>query len=359
MAKARALERRRRSIRSIRKITRTMELIARAKFKKAMDRAAAAGAYTRRITKLVSHLAQGGLEVSHRLLEPRPDIRLGTLLVLSANRGLCGGYNASVLRLAYARLESLRQEGVRRGWKSPGNGASAPSASAASGPMKTFTISTTARPSSKSTSWPSVTWTNTWPGASTSSTLLHPLRVGRRQQAVVETFAAGPAGRRRRTRTRPPGRRSTSFPSAESILGRDRAHELQDEVFKCFSTRRQRANCRMVAMKAATENAEAMIGSLSMAYNRARRARSPAELLEVMAARSPQSIDHAQTPATASRGAMEEKRKTLMATSTQHNIGRISQIIGSNFDVAFPEAHLPAIYNAVKVTARKGTFRSI
>jgi F-type H+-transporting ATPase subunit gamma len=56
MAKARALDRRRKSISSIRKITRTMELISRAQFKRAMDRAVAATAYTRRITALVGHL---------------------------------------------------------------------------------------------------------------------------------------------------------------------------------------------------------------------------------------------------------------------------------------------------------------
>ena len=52
MAKARALDKRRKSIRNIRKITRTMELIATARFKRAMDRATAATAYTRRITAL-------------------------------------------------------------------------------------------------------------------------------------------------------------------------------------------------------------------------------------------------------------------------------------------------------------------
>ena len=61
MAKARALDKRRKSIRNIRKITRTMELIATARFKKAMDRATAATAYTQRITQLVADLANAGL----------------------------------------------------------------------------------------------------------------------------------------------------------------------------------------------------------------------------------------------------------------------------------------------------------
>ncbi len=72
MANARALDKRRKSIRNIRKITRTMELIATARFKKAMDRAAAAQDYTDRITQIVRDLAGAGLEVSHPLLADRP-----------------------------------------------------------------------------------------------------------------------------------------------------------------------------------------------------------------------------------------------------------------------------------------------
>src|SRR5262249_47459062 len=110
MAKARALDKRRKSIRNIRKITRTMELIATARFKKAMDRAHAATAYTRRITKLVADLATSGLEVKHPLLEGREKTNRATLLILTANRGLCGGYNSIVQRAGFARYQELKQQ---------------------------------------------------------------------------------------------------------------------------------------------------------------------------------------------------------------------------------------------------------
>src|SRR6186713_3174664 len=87
MAKARALDKRRKSIRNIRKITRTMELIATARFKKAMDRASAATAYTKRITQLVADLANSGLKVSHPLLEARPVVEDATLLKSLPLRG--------------------------------------------------------------------------------------------------------------------------------------------------------------------------------------------------------------------------------------------------------------------------------
>ena len=71
MANARALDKRRKSIRNIRKITRTMELIATARYKKAMDRAAAVTAYTDQLSKIVNSLAAAGTEVEHPLLQQR------------------------------------------------------------------------------------------------------------------------------------------------------------------------------------------------------------------------------------------------------------------------------------------------
>jgi F-type H+-transporting ATPase subunit gamma len=77
-----------------------MELIATARFKKAMDRAAAATT-TPTITKIVRDLAKSGLEVSHPLLQPhQSDPRRVDMLMLTSNRGLCGGYNGSVIRAA-------------------------------------------------------------------------------------------------------------------------------------------------------------------------------------------------------------------------------------------------------------------
>src|SRR3954470_24937452 len=109
MAKGRAVDKRRKSIRNIRKITRTMELIATARYKKAMDRATAATAFTRRITQIVTDLANAGLEVSHPLLEAHDKNERATLLVLTANRGLCGGYNGSVFCAGVAGLEELEK----------------------------------------------------------------------------------------------------------------------------------------------------------------------------------------------------------------------------------------------------------
>ena len=75
MANLRLLVKRRKAIRNIRKITRTMELIATARFKKALDRATEADAYTRKIAELAADLSQNAGDVSHPLLAQRPQLK--------------------------------------------------------------------------------------------------------------------------------------------------------------------------------------------------------------------------------------------------------------------------------------------
>src|ERR1700761_4393481 len=105
MAKARAIVKRRKSVQNIRKITRTMELIATARFKKALDRATAAEAYTRKIAELVADLGATAKDVSHPLLEVREPAKKSLLLMLTSNRGLAGGYNGNVIRVATRTLQ--------------------------------------------------------------------------------------------------------------------------------------------------------------------------------------------------------------------------------------------------------------
>src|SRR5271156_433716 len=113
MAKTRVLVKRRKAVRNIRKITRTMELIATARFKKAMDRATEADAFTRKIAELAADLSASATNIKHPLLEKRPEVKNSLLLVLCSNRGLCGGYNGSILREAMTHGRKTKEEGVQ------------------------------------------------------------------------------------------------------------------------------------------------------------------------------------------------------------------------------------------------------
>jgi F-type H+-transporting ATPase subunit gamma len=111
MANLRALVKRRKAVRNIRKITRTMELIATARFKKALDRATEADAFTRKIAELAADLSKNAGDVSHPLLVTRP-VKKSLLLVVTANRGLCGGYNGSIIREGMGVIRAYREGNV-------------------------------------------------------------------------------------------------------------------------------------------------------------------------------------------------------------------------------------------------------
>ena len=97
----RILRRRIRSINSTKKITRAMELIAGSRIVRAQARVHAAAPYADQITQVVRDLAAaGGTASNSPYLVPRPEIRNVAYVVIAADRGLCGGYNSSVIRAA-------------------------------------------------------------------------------------------------------------------------------------------------------------------------------------------------------------------------------------------------------------------
>ena len=111
MANRRVLVRRRKSVRNIRKITRTMQLIATARFQAAFNRAMATKPYTEKLAELVSDLSQAAEGVEHPLMKTN-DVKRSVVMVLTSQRGLCGGYNANVVRLAIEHLNQLESDGV-------------------------------------------------------------------------------------------------------------------------------------------------------------------------------------------------------------------------------------------------------
>lgn len=109
-ATLRELRGRIRSAESIKKITRAQELIATSRIAKAQARVEAARPYSAEITNMLSNLAAEAA-LDHPLLVPRAEPKRAGVLVVSSDRGLCGGYNANVLRQAEELIALLRQEG--------------------------------------------------------------------------------------------------------------------------------------------------------------------------------------------------------------------------------------------------------
>jgi F-type H+-transporting ATPase subunit gamma len=114
MAKARAIVKRRKAVRNIRKITKTMQMIATAKFQKSLRRAVGTKPYSKKVRELVRELAASLGDVDHPLLRRPTDAdrtKRIALVVVTSNRGLAGAYNGSVLRAANAFIRQQEAAG--------------------------------------------------------------------------------------------------------------------------------------------------------------------------------------------------------------------------------------------------------
>lgn len=110
-AQLRELRARIKSTKSIGKITKAMELIATSRITKAQARVEAARPYSEEITKVLSALASGASNLDNPLLTERANPRRAAVLVVTSDKGLCGGYNANVLRASEELLSLLREQG--------------------------------------------------------------------------------------------------------------------------------------------------------------------------------------------------------------------------------------------------------
>lgn len=286
MAKARALDKRRKAIKNIRKITRTMELIATARFKKAMDRAHAATAYTKRITQLVKDLANAGLEVDHPLLVPRETTERAVLLVLTANRGLCGGYNSNVQRQGFLRLEELKSQVPHVEIEVSGKRGIAAAKFRNISTNETFTHFED-KPSFEEVEVLANRYLEQYATGQLDRLDVAYMKFESvsRQYAVVETLlplsglegADGDAGAEKTQST------YEFLPSASSILEEVVPTSFKVKLFKCFlDAAVSEQTSRMVAMKAATKSAGDRIKQLSMQYNRARQSQITGEIMEII-----------------------------------------------------------------------------
>ncbi|HEY2303605.1 MAG TPA: F0F1 ATP synthase subunit gamma [Acidimicrobiales bacterium] len=111
----RALRRRIRSVQSTKKITRAMELIAASRILRAQQRVAAARPYIDQLTEVIRNLSKGGAGLNQGLLAPRTEVSNVGFVVVTADRGLCGGYNANIERAAERAVAREKAEG--RGYR--------------------------------------------------------------------------------------------------------------------------------------------------------------------------------------------------------------------------------------------------
>jgi F-type H+-transporting ATPase subunit gamma len=282
MAKTRALVKRRKAIQNIRKVTRTMELISTSRFQRANRRALEAEAFTRKIAELAADLSASAVEVTHPLLVKREPVQNTLLLVLSANRGLCGGYNASIIREATARVRQVKAAGETLHLELSGKRAIAYCRFQRIPADATYTHF-----EDKPTFEQVDVLANRYIQGYTTGTLdrvevaYMKYVSASRQTPVVETLLPLSTLPQAAAARKPV--EYEFLPDAQGILEEILPVSFKVRLFKCFldaAVSEQLA--RRVAMKAATENAQDIIKKLTTQYNRARQAQITKEIAEVI-----------------------------------------------------------------------------
>jgi F-type H+-transporting ATPase subunit gamma len=289
MAKPRAILKRRRAVQGIARITKTMQMIATAKFKRAFDRAVAARPYTDRLTALIAELSATVTGFTHPLLAERTPRRVA-ILAVAGNRGLCGGYNSGVARA----LGQARRDLERRGFS---QGAGTLEVVVAGKKIASVLKFQRVRVDALHTRFedkPSFAQVD-----EVASGLLTRYERGEldevhlvytkflssaRQRPVAERIlplalpSGAPAGAAK-------GHRPDWIfsPDAATILSELLPRSVRMRVFQAFlDAAVSEQTARMIAMKAATDNAGDMIRSLTMLYNRSRQSQITTELSEIM-----------------------------------------------------------------------------
>jgi F-type H+-transporting ATPase subunit gamma len=281
MAKARELKGRIRSVQNTRKITRTMEMVATSKLKRAQDRVGAARPYADQLQEVIGRLLTPELAARYPLLRQPETVERAAVIMLTANRGLAGAFNANLIRETRQLLTRLRAEGTQVEFHAVGKkgigffrfqGEE----------MTTMRADIGDRPS-----------------AEDAESLINPLMeryVAGELDAVYVVYARFNSA----LSTPPTSQQILPIPtpaegeaggeveyilepSADAILSQILPLYVRNSVYRALvETAAAEQGARRTAMKSATDNAGDMLQALTRTYNRARQAQITQEIAEIV-----------------------------------------------------------------------------
>jgi len=101
------------SVQNTRKITKAMEMVAASKMRKAQERMRAGRPYATKVREIAAHLMQANPEYNHPFLVERESIKAVGVVLVTTDKGLCGGLNTNILRLTLARFKEFEQKGIK------------------------------------------------------------------------------------------------------------------------------------------------------------------------------------------------------------------------------------------------------
>jgi F-type H+-transporting ATPase subunit gamma len=283
MASGKEIRTKIKSVKNTQKITRAMEMVATSKMRKAQERMKAARPYGEKIRNVAGHLSQALVDYEHPYLQKRDTVKRVGLIMVSSDKGLCGGLNTNALRSAFNKMKELHDKGVETAVTAIGN--------KGLGFMK--------RNGAKVVS--SAVGLGDTPHL---EQLIGPIKV------MIDAYIAGEVDEVHIVYTRfintmkqepvieqllplsseafeqPKSAHNWEYlyePDAKTVVDDLMNRYIEALVYQAVAENiASEQAARMVAMKAATDNADNVIGSLQLLYNKTRQAAITKELSEIV-----------------------------------------------------------------------------
>jgi F-type H+-transporting ATPase subunit gamma len=272
------------SVQSTRKITKAMEMVAASKMKKAQDRMRASRPYVGRMLALARHLALANPEYRHPFLVKRLSVRNVGLIVVTSDKGLCGGLNTNALRLALAKCKGWRAQGIDVK-VTPIGGKGLGFMQRLQADIASYVTNLGDRPSLDKVIGPVKIQLDLYLDGKIDELHLVSTRFENtmKQTPISEQILpVADLGDEAEKRAYPWD--YIYEPDAKSVLDELLRRYMESVVYQAINENMaSEQSARMVAMKAASDNAQTIIDELQLVYNKTRQAGITKELSEIVA----------------------------------------------------------------------------
>ena len=276
MASGKEIRNKIKSVESTRKITKAMEMVAASKMRKAQDRMRAARPYGEKIRRVAGNLSHALTDYSHPFLEKRENVKAVGLIAVTSDKGLCGGLNTNVLRLALSKMKEWDAEGKKLKVTAVGNKGFG-FMTRAGADIVSHLVGLGDTPHLEKLIGPAKVQLDAYVNGEIDVLYLAYTRFinTMKQEAVIEQIlplSGELVGSNSKSRWD-----YIYEPDTKTVI--DDLLVLYQAVAENMASEQ---SARMVAMKSASDNAKNVIGELRLAYNKARQAAITKELSEIV-----------------------------------------------------------------------------
>jgi F-type H+-transporting ATPase subunit gamma len=283
MAGSREIRNKIKSVQNTRKITKAMEMVAASKMRKAQERMRHARPYADKVRNIAAHLANANPEYRHPFLVRRDTIKAAGVILVTTDKGLCGGLNTNVLRMLTTRMRELERAGTKLQVTAIGN--------KGLGFMQRIGAKVVSQitqlgdsPHLEKMIGPVKLQLDAYAAGEIDAVYIAYTRFinTMKQEPVVEQLLPLDPSKLQETS------REYSWdylyePDAQSVLDELLLRYVESMVFQAVAENMaSEQSARMVAMKSASDNAKKVIGDLQLSYNKARQAAITKELSEIV-----------------------------------------------------------------------------